>query len=499
MNQIQSSLLLNRLNSGFYSIVEPQKSKTKPKTVLYSYEAESLLEVDQSFQIGLERLVSGDLEIQNSKSFATSYGGHKSKKWKGRLGDGRVISLGDVGDKIGGRYEVQLKGCGNTPYSDGDGRLTYWSALREFLCSEAIAHLKIPTTRSVSMINTNEIIFRKYFDSDFIRNEPAAIICRIAPSFLRFGHFELLTKSKEIQALRNLVDYVIESHNPHIHDSYDAYSLWFNDLCRRTALLVVEWTRVGFIHGALSTDNMSVLGLTLDYGPYGWMDHYDPSYSPGSIDAHTRYYSYQNQYEAVYTSLQYLASALLPIIDESNLSSGLSLYHSTYTKAVRKMFANKLGLCYLNDDSLVDELLNILSVVDTDFTEFFKCLTELPVGRIDYNSIIEHFKPTYYNDMYKMHFYKEQLVKWMIKYNKEVMKEGSSIEEHKMLMEKSNPKFILRNHLVEEALVDNSIRKIKLLFDAIKEPYSNRFEAELKSNFRSTHNSVRNPIISCCG
>src|SRR5512138_1400843 len=253
------------------------------------------------------REVAADLGLSEAQvhapGFAASFGGHQFGHWAGQLGDGRAITLGEAVNADGARMELQLKGAGPTPYSrSADGRAVLRSSVREFLCSEAMHHLGVPTTRALSLVGTGEPVVRDMFYDGHPRAEPGAIVCRVAPSFVRFGNFQILEPELKTQ----LADHVIRHHYPGL-----SYSEFFEEVCRRTALLMVDWMRLGFVHGVMNTDNLSILGVTIDYGPYGWLEGYDPQWTPNTTDLPGRRYCYGNQPQIALWNLTRLAEALL--------------------------------------------------------------------------------------------------------------------------------------------------------------------------------------------
>ncbi|MCF5929030.1 YdiU family protein, partial [Xanthomonas perforans] len=238
------------------------------------------------------QVFGGNALYPGMQPWAVNYGGHQFGHWAGQLGDGRAISLGEAIGTDGGRYELQLKGAGPTPYSRGaDGRAVLRSSIREFLCSEAMHHLGVPTTRALSLVGTGEAVVRDMFYDGHPQREPGAIVCRVAPSFIRFGNFELPSARGDIALLKQWVDFTIARDFPALAGASEAlYADWFAQVCERTAVMVAHWMRVGFVHGVMNTDNMSILGLTIDYGPYGWVDDYDPDWTPNTTDAQGRRY-----------------------------------------------------------------------------------------------------------------------------------------------------------------------------------------------------------------
>src|SRR5688572_20978780 len=325
-------------------------------------------------------VLAGSRVLPGMQPYAARYGGHQFGTWAGQLGDGRAITLGEMRATDGTRQELQLKGAGRTPYSrTADGRAVLRSSLREFMCSEAMHFLGVPTTRALSLVGTGEQVIRDMFYDGHPAPEPGAIVCRVAPSFVRFGNFQIHAAHNELDSLKRLADYVMRMHYPGL----DSYQKFFQELCRRTGLLMADWMRLGFVHGVMNTDNMSILGLTIDYGPYGWLEPYDPQWTPNTTDEHTRRYCYGNQPEIAQWNLARLAEALLPLVnDKVPFEEGLALYAETFNRAWQSALAQKLGLVALGkpgDDELVSDLFVLLSEVETDFTIFFRNLAPRPL------------------------------------------------------------------------------------------------------------------------
>src|SRR3954469_15746658 len=282
-------------------------------------------------------VLAGNRVLPGMQPYAARYGGHQFGHWAGQLGDGRAITLGEMFATDGSRQELQLKGAGKTPYSrTADGRAVLRSSLREFMCSEAMFHLGVPTTRALSLVATGEPVIRDMFYDGHPEKEPGAVVCRVAPSFVRLGNFQILAANDEKEALKRLADYVIREHFPGL--SYDA---WYREVCRRTALLIVDWMRLGFVHGVMNTDNLSILGVTIDYGPYGWLEGYDPMWTPNTTDAQGRRYSYGSQPGIAQWNLARLAEALLPLVEREKLEQGLNLYADTFNTHWRQAVAQK--------------------------------------------------------------------------------------------------------------------------------------------------------------
>lgn len=305
-----------------YSWANPKKMQA-PLVVSYSTEAAALIglsEVDcQSSDF--TAIFSGNKPAEGMQPYASCYGGHQFGNWAGQLGDGRAINLGEVINQQGQRWAIQLKGAGPTPYSrTADGLAVLRSSIREFLCSEAMYHLGVPTTRALSLMTTGEQVVRDVMYNGNPAPEPGAIVCRLAPSFTRFGHFQYYAQ-QDGDLLKQFVDYTISTDFPHLMSEgaalgKDIYLKWFEEISTNTCDMIVEWMRVGFVHGVMNTDNMSILGLTIDYGPYGWLESYDPNWTPNTTDATHHRYAFGQQAQIAHWNLYQLANAIYPLIDE---------------------------------------------------------------------------------------------------------------------------------------------------------------------------------------
>ncbi|HNC69493.1 MAG TPA: YdiU family protein, partial [Pseudomonadales bacterium] len=289
---------VRQVHGALYSRVRPTPVAA-PRLLAYSAEVavELGIDVEAVGSTHLAGIFGGNAMLAGMDPWAANYGGHQFGHWAGQLGDGRAISLGEVITGVGERRELQLKGAGPTPYSrHADGRAVLRSSIREFLCSEAMHHLGVPTTRALCLVATGENVVRDMFYDGNPRAEPGAIVCRVAPSFIRFGSFELPAAREDLTLLERLVDFTIARDFPALDGSREQKrAAWFAEVCERTARLVAAWMRVGFVHGVMNTDNLSILGLTIDYGPYGWIDDFDPDWTPNTSDAATRRYRFGHQ------------------------------------------------------------------------------------------------------------------------------------------------------------------------------------------------------------
>ena len=297
----------------------------------------------------------GSALLDGMDPHAHCYGGHQFGNWAGQLGDGRAIALGEMVDRDGQHQTLQLKGAGPTPYSrTADGLAVLRSSVREFVCSEAMAHLGVPTTRALSLVGTGDAVMRDMLYDGNPALEPGAVVCRVAPSFVRFGNFEIFASRGDIDTLRTLADFVIDTHFAHLADdpAPERYVRFFDDVVRSTADMVCEWQRVGFVHGVMNTDNMSILGLTIDYGPYGWLDNYDPNWTPNTTDAAHRRYRFGTQPAIAQWNLMQLANALYPLVGEAEgLQAALDGYAPRFEQQWSAMMAAKLGLPSLDTES----------------------------------------------------------------------------------------------------------------------------------------------------
>ncbi len=419
---------------------------------------------------------AGNRLLPGMQPFAANYGGHQFGHWAGQLGDGRAITLGEVVDAGGARWELQLKGAGPTPYSRmADGRAVLRSSIREFLCSEAMHHLGVPTTRALSLVGTGEQVVRDMFYDGHPREEPGAIVCRVAPSFLRFGSFELPFSRGDAALLRRLADFCIARDFPHLSGSGEAlYADWFAEVCTRTAGLVAHWMRVGFVHGVLNTDNMSILGLTIDYGPYGWIDDYDPDWTPNTTDAQGRRYRFGWQPRIAQWNLLRLAHALSPLFaDTAPLQAGLDRYVAAFEAAEQATIAAKLGLsaCREDDVARMRELHVWMHGAEVDMTLFFRALAEVDMAAAapDPAPLDEAFY-----DPGKREAALPVLREWLARLAARVREDGRDPASRRTAMGAANPKYVLRNYLAQQAIdlaEQGDLSGVHALQEVLRKPY----------------------------
>ena len=482
-----------QVTGACYSLVAPT-AVPAPSLVALSEEVAGLIGLDRqtSAPLDLAEILAGNRSLPGATAYAACYGGHQFGSWAGQLGDGRAISIGEVIGPAGGRWELQLKGAGPTPYSrTADGRAVMRSSVREFLCSEAMHHLGVPTTRALSLVATGEPIVRDMFYDGHPRPEPGAIVCRVAPSFIRFGNFEIFASRGELEILRSLADYTMRTHFPQLGaPGPDTYGSWFAEVCQRTAALMVHWMRVGFVHGVMNTDNMSILGLTIDYGPYGWLEGYAPAWTPNTTDAAGRRYRYGAQPRVAMWNLVQLANALVPLTGQAQpFRDALEGYAETFEREHATMLAAKLGLVdpahddrtadqRLADQALLDGLGEILVLVETDMTLFFRHLADLIAdgdlaARGD-QSLLAPLTEAYYDPAAITPTQRTAIAGWLRRYLQRAKAVKLSDVDRRARMNAINPKYVLRNYLAQLAIDDaerGDYAKVRELLQVLRRPY----------------------------
>ena len=464
-----------------------------PKLLAYAQEVADLLGITES-EISSEWFLdafSGRKLLEPMQPFAMCYGGHQFGHWAGQLGDGRAINLGEVINRDGQRWMLQLKGAGPTAYSrNADGFAVLRSSVREFLCSEAMHHLGVPTTRALSLVGTGDLVVRDMFYDGRPRREPGAIVCRVAPTFVRFGNFEIFAARQDIPNLRRLIEYVIRTDFPELvqgkeHVDSAIIVQWFREVCRRSAVMVVHWMRVGFVHGVMNTDNMSILGLTIDYGPYGWLEDYDPTWTPNTTDAEGRRYCYGQQPQIAYWNLAQLANAIYACVeDKESLEGAMELYVQTMQTQWQETMLAKLGLLRWTsaEDSLIESMFELLRAVETDMTWFYRLLGTWPVAQAYRNdpeqrskSALQHFHEAYYRPEQCDGVYVKRLVDWLDRYDQRVMEDHTDPSKRQATMELANPLYVLRNYLAQEAIdraqEHGDPSEIMRLLEVLRNPY----------------------------
>jgi uncharacterized protein YdiU (UPF0061 family) len=424
---------------------------------------------------GALEVFSGNGLWPGMQPLASVYSGHQFGVWAGQLGDGRALLLGEV-DSPAGPQELQLKGSGLTPYSRmGDGRAVLRSSIREFLCSEAMAALGIPTTRALCITGSALPVRREEI-------ETAAIVTRVAPSFIRFGHFEHFTHTaRDFAALRRLADFVIDGWYPECRDAARPCAAMLEAAALRTAELVAQWQAVGFCHGVMNTDNLSILGLTIDYGPFGFLDAYDPGHICNHSDPQGRY-AYARQPQIAYWNLHALAQALLPLLGEGEAAGEVALaalkpFESAFSRALLRRFADKLGLVEPREDdaALINDLLALMAADRADFTITFRRLA-------GFSSLADAR-----NDAVRDLFIdREAFDVWGRRYAERLRSQGGGDAERAACMRRTNPHVVLRNHLAETAIGaarSGDFGEIERLLRVLERPFDDSPEHRAYADF----------------
>ncbi len=472
-----------QVHGALWSRVRPTPVPA-PRLIAWSRETAELLGLSEEEQASkaLIDLLAGNTVAEGMIPFAANYGGHQFGHWAGQLGDGRAIGLGELTSPSGQRFEVQLKGAGPTPYSRrADGRAVLRSSIREFLCSEAMHHLGVPTTRALSLIATGDSIVRDLFYDGNPEEEPGAIVCRVAPSFLRFGTFELCASRGDLPLLRALLDHTVTEHFPEFGPpSPQSYAAFFEEVARRTAALVAHWQAVGFVHGVLNTDNMSVLGLTIDYGPYGWIDDFNPDWTPNTTDAVQGRYRFANQPSVGLWNIERLGAALLPLFegDRAPIEAGLETYRRAFQEESSRRYAAKLGLASLRDDAdveLVQACFEWLAAQETDMTLFFRALSSTAAAPSPPDALPSSIRDAFYGEVPADHA--ASGLRWLQSFWQRTRQEDASPTEIARRLNAANPKFVLRNWLAQEAIEaayagDDS--KVHELLDVMRRPFDDQ-------------------------
>ena len=435
---------------------------------------------------------AGNRVLPGMRPYAAAYGGHQFGHWAGQLGDGRAITLGEVLNARGERWELQLKGAGPTPFSrTADGRAVLRSSVREFLCSEAMFHLGVPTTRALSVVATGDAVVRDMFYDGNARPEPGAVVCRVAPSFIRFGHFELPAARGDAGLLARLVDFTIARDYPAlagVADARERRARWLAEVCERTARMVVGWMRVGFVHGVMNTDNMSVLGLTIDYGPYGWLDSFDPHWTPNTTDAQGRRYRYAQQPAVAQWNCMRLAEAVAPLfagadgaVDEAPLRAALERYAEVYSAEYERMVAGKFGFGPADAPALDDasralarDGFGLLYAAEVDYTLFFRALGGLPDALPEDDAALVALLGDVFYDEAKRDAQAPALAAWLRGWHARALADAGPAAARRARMHRVNPRFVLRNYLAQEAIDaaeagDDAL--VHALLDRARRPY----------------------------
>ncbi|CAH0539383.1 protein adenylyltransferase SelO [Vibrio marisflavi] len=465
MSSLDNLSITNRyaeFPDSFYTRVAPQPL-ANTRWVVWNDELASLLHLPSFSQIPEELLANfdGSKVWSQFKPLAMKYTGHQFGVYNPDLGDGRGLLLGEIEGRDGAIYDIHLKGAGTTPYSRmGDGRAVLRSSIREYLAGEAMAALGIPTTRSLGLISSDTPVYRE-------QQETGALLLRVAETHIRFGHFEYFFHTNQHKELKLLADKVIQWHFPSLANSKASYAEFFRQVVERTAKMIAHWQAVGFAHGVMNTDNMSILGQTFDYGPYGFIDDFESGYICNHSD-HTGRYAFDQQPRIGLWNLSALAYALSPLISSEELQSALGQYENILSQQYYRLMRSKLGLNVPHEDdgSLIQGLLAILETEEVDYTFFFRQLSYLDSSD---KAVVELFK-----SRAEFSAWLEQYLKRTELDNKLCNGEGISMEQRCQAMRLHNPKYILRNYLLQNAIEraeQGDYSEVHLLANLLSNPF----------------------------
>ncbi len=457
-----------RLPETFHRRLPPTPFAESAYLVSFNPDAAKLIDLDpkESCRPEFVEYFSGRRLLPGADPIAMLYSGHQFGVNVSQLGDGRAILLGEVRNRQGEKWDLHLKGAGLTPFSrDGDGRAVLRSTIREYLCSEAMHGLGIPTSRALCVIGSDDKVWRETI-------ETGAMLIRMAPTHVRFGSFEVFYYRRQIDHLTQLADYVIEQHFSHLTGKPDRYVQFFAEVVPRTARLIAQWQAVGFAHGVMNTDNMSILGLTLDYGPFGFMDDYDAGFICNHSDHHGRYAFNQQPYIGLW-NLSCLAQALLPLASEEPLKAALHAYESTLNAHYTELMCQKLGFrdSLPDDAALVTDLLGLMQGSRVDYTIFFRKLGAFQTGSKTHNDALRE----YFLD-------RTGFDRWAQRYGERLKTERSEAAERCERMNRVNPKYVLRNYLAQQAIAlaidKKDYSEINRLLALLRDPFAEQPDME---------------------
>ncbi len=453
-----------KLSNEFYRVVPPTPL-SDPYLVSFNENVANLIGLDASEMANPEfvEYFGGNKVFENSTPISAIYAGHQFGSYVPQLGDGRAILLGEVLNETGDRFDIQLKGAGQTPFSRmGDGRAVLRSTIREYLCSEAMFGLGIPTTRALCIVGSDAPIYRESV-------ETAAVLTRIAPTHVRFGSFELFYYRGQHEQVQQLADYVIQEFYSHLAESENKYLEFLREVIARTAKLLANWQVVGFAHGVMNTDNMSILGLTIDYGPFGFLDEFDSEFICNHSD-HAGRYAFNQQPVVALWNLSRLAQALVPLIEPEIAMSTLDEYEAQFIEEYYNLMAAKLGLETEREEDaeIINNLLGMLQNNATDYTIFFRRLCD--------------FRQNGDNDnLQKMFMDEASFATWAKDYEARLNAENSDDKLRSEQMKRVNPKYILRNHLAQQAIEKAELKdysEVDLLLKVLQNPFDEQPEME---------------------
>nr|WP_315222591.1 YdiU family protein [uncultured Flavobacterium sp.] len=476
---------VRQVSNAVFSFVNPT-TPSNPKLIHASEEVAKLVGIakEEITSDSFLNVFSGKEVLPHTRPYAMCYAGHQFGNWAGQLGDGRAINLTEV-EHDDAFFTLQLKGAGKTPYSrTADGLAVLRSSVREYLCAEAMHYLGVPTTRSLSLMVSGDQVLRDILYNGNPAYEKGAIVCRVAPSFIRFGSFEMLTARNELKNLQQFVEYNIKYYFPEIKgEPKEQYLQFFQKVADTTREMILHWQRVGFVHGVMNTDNMSIHGLTIDYGPYGWLENYDPNWTPNTTDSQNRRYRFGNQPQIAQWNLYQLANAIYPLINEAEpLEKILASFITDYDSGYKTMFLSKLGVFTSteSDSKLIADLEATLQLSETDMTLFFRNLSKVKKEDSP-NKALEIIQDAFYLPEEITGEILDFWTKWFTIYIERLNAENLSDESRSQKMNLVNPKYVLRNYMSQlaiDAADQGDYSLINELYLLLQKPYDEQPEFE---------------------
>ena len=474
-----------KLTNPYLSLPEECYTRVKPTPLKKTFLIHANEDMAKVLDIDIEELysdafvdfVNGALQLEGSDTFAMCYAGHQFGFYVPRLGDGRAINIGTVSSAWGNQH-LQLKGAGQTCYSrQGDGRAVLRSSIREYLMSEAMHGLGIETTRALALIGSEQQVFREDW-------ETTAIVLRVSPSWVRFGTFEYFAHKKKLIELEALADYAIAESYPHLVGEENCYLHFFTEVVGKTARLMAEWQAVGFNHGVMNTDNMSIAGLTIDYGPYAFLDDYDINNVCNHTDAQGRY-SFGNQPSIGEWNLKALMQALAPLVNREKMEKVLTHYGRLYTERIMYLMGKKLGLDKMEpkDGELITHLFGMMQGLTIDYTLFFRTLSHYDGDR---------------KVLLKLGLYHKPMNDWLDSYDERLKENSLAVEERRQKMLQINPKYVLKNYMLQEAIdvaEQGDFTLVDALFTIAHDPYDEHEAYERWAGV--TPDVFKNKKLSC--
>lgn len=484
LEQLNFDNTFARLPATFHSRLQPTPLGN-PYLVSFNARAAGLIDLadDQALRPDFAEYFIGNRLLPGSEPLSMLYAGHQFGHYVPQLGDGRAILLGEIRNAAGELWDVQLKGAGPTPYSrSGDGRAVLRSSIREYLCSEAMHGLGIPTTRALCIVGSDDEVYRE-------RIETAAVVTRLAPSHVRFGSFEVFYYRQQVAQIEALADYVIARHFPHLTGVPGRFGRLLHEVMTRTARLMARWQAVGFMHGVMNTDNMSILGLTFDYGPFGFMEAYNPGHVCNHSD-HGGRYAFDQQPQIGLWNLTALAQAMSPLVPLQEAEQILDEYGEVYSEHYVQLMCRKLGLTYqgLQDFALIEPLLELMQQSGVDYTNLFRQLGQFRAAEGEANTALR--------DQF---IERAAFDRWAAAYRARLQQESSTDAERKVQMDTANPRYILRNYLAQTAIgraeSERDYSEVDRLLQLLARPYDE--QPGMEAYARPAPDWARNLEVSC--